>query len=295
VKIGKYYFQREQDLGLYPLFSLELNHRVKQKEATNIVVVGEAGVGKSYMGLQIAMAIDQRFHINKSTVFTYKEYMEEVVRGKMGVPIVFDEPSYAIGKREWYKQINQALVKTIESQRFLVRPLIIPIINQNLLDKTVRMYLVQFQVHIVARGKARVYRIWASQSTDKVYRYFFCTLRYPVLNPECTTDSCLGCKEMSTCDTDRARYERMKEETQMGRYDEGLNLAIQMEMKELTFADIQALALQNEEIKRILHKEKDINGVTLRIIMREDHGIKLSLNKAYELRKALVRSLEKKP
>ena len=67
-----------------------------------------------------------------------------------------------------------------------------------------------------------------------------------------------------------------------------------MEMKELTFADIKEIALNNEEIQRLLRKDKTIQGMTLRIIMREDHGITLSHLKAYELRKALIRSLGKK-
>ena len=34
---------------------------------------------------------------------------------KMGKCIVFDEPSYALGKRDWYKEIQKVLVHTIES------------------------------------------------------------------------------------------------------------------------------------------------------------------------------------
>ncbi|MFX0208185.1 MAG: hypothetical protein ACFFDT_19530 [Candidatus Hodarchaeota archaeon] len=151
-KIGYGHFRVDIDSGIYPILSLECKRRVKNKESCVICVVGEAGIGKSMMGIQIARNIDKRFGIDQ-IVFTHSEYCKELQRsynGKsiFGLPIVFDEPSYAMGKREWYKEINQALVKTIESQRFLVRPLIIPIININLLDKTLRDYPVQFQVHV---------------------------------------------------------------------------------------------------------------------------------------------------
>ena len=293
MKIGKNYFQRDIDSGIFPLLSMELNRRVKNKEATNIVIVGEAGTSKSYTAVEIGLSIDKRFTIDQ-VVFTYKGYLEEIKNGKMGVPIVFDEPSYAMGKREWYKQINQALVKTVESQRFLVRPLLIPIINLNLLDKTIRSYLIQFQVHVVGRGKARVYRMRASQATDKVYRYLFCTLQYPILNPECLRDTCLGCRELQSCDKFRAEYERKKEEIQLGRYDEGLELAQRMEIKELTFAQIKSISLANDEVKTILNEEDNIDALTLRIILREKEQITIGRSKAYELRKAILRDYKTK-
>lgn len=284
MQIGEHYFYRDVSSGLYPILSLELNRRVKNKEATNIVVVGEAGSGKSYIAIQIALGIDPRFGIDQ-IVFTYKDYVEQIQQGKMGMPIVFDEPSYAMGKREWYKQINQALVKTIESQRFLVRPLIIPIINLNLLDKTLRSYLIQFQVHVTTRGKARIYRMHPSQSVDKVYRYLFCTMKYPILNPECTRTTCLGCRSLSSCDMLRAKYERKKEETQLSRYDEGLELVSKLETKELTFSQLEKEAFLLKEY--YLNDDKTINVNKLLVCLLDKLGINCSLSKGYRLKTAL--------
>jgi ABC-type dipeptide/oligopeptide/nickel transport system ATPase component len=127
IKIGSNYFVKDINRGYYPLFSLELNRRVVNKEACVVVVVGEAGTGKSYLAMQLARNINKRFNVDQ-IIFTYSEYCEELANTRhVGIPIVFDEPSYAMGKREWYKEINQALVKTIESQRFMVRPLIFSI------------------------------------------------------------------------------------------------------------------------------------------------------------------------
>ena len=123
--------------GIAPVFSRELQRRVNKKLASNTAVVGEAGIGKSYMAIQMARILDPNMTIEQ-VVFTYSEYLKVLMELKMGKPIVFDEPSYAMGKREWYKQVNQALVKTMESQRFMVKPLFISVININLLDKTIR-------------------------------------------------------------------------------------------------------------------------------------------------------------
>jgi len=134
-----------------------------------------------------------RFKLDQ-VVFTYKQYLRLILKLRMGKPIIFDEPSYAMGKRDWYKELNKALVLTIESQRFKVHPLFIPIINKALLDKTLRSYLIQFQIEMRDRGNAIAYRIYPSQHTEKIYRYTFCKLEYEMFdNHLCKRDSCLDC------------------------------------------------------------------------------------------------------
>lgn len=287
MKLGNDFFSRDADNGLYPIFSMELNRRVANKEACIISVVGEAGTSKSYTGIQLARNIDKRFNVDQ-IVFTYSDYCKElgrkytyggVERPIYGLPIVFDEPSYAMGKREWYKDINQALVKTIESQRFMVRPLFIPIININLLDKTLRDYLIIFQVYMIGRGRAMVYRTRASQGEDKTYRYLICKLKYPILDSKnclrekearelyIKTDgfednrnksSCLDCKDFNNCPLLRAQYERKKRTTQFARYEQDEEKAKMKESKELT--DDQLLL----KIKEYLDECKEDNIIKAR-------------------------------
>lgn len=284
LKIGENYFIRDLEMGYYPIFSYELNRRVKNKEACVVTVSGEAGVGKSYMAIQLARNVDKRFGIDQ-IVFTYGDYTTELKRFKHGLPIVFDEPSYAMGKREWYKQINQALVKTIESQRFLVRPLIIPIININLLDKTLRDFLVIFQVYVYRRGRAVVYRLQASQYEDKLYRHFVCRLEYPPLDfDKCSygiKDSCLDCKDIDVCNLLRAKYERKKKAIQMMRYEQDEEQSKVRESKELTDAQLYSM------IKPYLNecKEDDkVIAIRLRALFITKLGIKIGHNKAYALK-----------
>ena len=292
MKIGENYFQRDLDLGQYPIFSLECNRRVKNKEACVICVVGEAGSSKSYTAIQIARNIDKRFCIDQ-IIFTYSEYCKELARNKPGIPIVFDEPSYAMGKREWYREINQALVKTIESQRFLVRPLIIPIININLLDKTLRDYLVIFQVHMTTRGKAIAYRMRASQGEDKLYRYTMCRLDYPILDgDECAREreadvehknqsSCLDCKDIDSCRLLRGQYERKKMAIQLARYEQDREQAKTKEAKE--FTDEQMVAMIEPYLNECTDGEKII-ATKLRSLFYVKLGIKIGHNKSYALK-----------
>ena len=161
LRIGNYHgwqmlYSESSNVG--PYFSNELVRRVRRKLACNIVITGEAGISKSYMALDIARILEgltrsgaDRFTIDQ-VVFRYQEFMDLVLKLKAGKVIVFDEPSYAMGKREWYRDLNKALVQTVESFRFKVHPLLIPIINKSLLDKTIRDYLIQFQVHVKGQG-----------------------------------------------------------------------------------------------------------------------------------------------
>jgi len=261
-------------------------------------VCGEAGEGKSYVGIEIGRSIDQTFGKLTSkyakidplfglpqVVFSYKGYLEVLLKLGRGHPIVFDEPSYAMGKREWYKQVNQALVKTVESARFMVKPLIIPIINTSLLDKTIRSYLIQYMVVLHDRGKGVVYRIQASQFQDKVYKRFLCRIRYGLMDHrECNKDSCLGCKKMEGCYLLRARYEKKKSSIQMKRYEQDLVDSYAVEGSRLTLEQLASLVIP---LKEHFVEDNKINVVQMKLILRTEHGVRIGKNKSYDL-KALL-------
>jgi hypothetical protein len=312
---------------VYPKFQNIIRKRTNKKMATNIVVTGEPGVGKSYMAIGIARIFEGfktnvklgttnktrivfknveldgrkfRYPIDKFTVkqivFTHSQYMDQLIRLRMGKPILFDEPSYSMGKRDWFKELNKALVQTLESQRFLVHPLIIPIINMNLLDKTIRQYLVQFQVHVYDRGKAIVYAINASQSQDKVYRKEICKLYYYKMEHQyCKKDSCLGCKLLGDPEEDMiknpksfqcplfiAQYERKKRSIQYERYEQAKDQAEVKESSELTSAQIEEIVFKN--LDQYLQENGRIDVQKMKLFLRNKHKIHLSTWKGYNIR-----------
>jgi len=285
-----------------PYFSNTIVERINQKKATNIVFTGEAGIGKSYMAITAARIIEgiykskdgtwkDRFTVDQ-VVFNFSDFMDLVMTLKSGKVIVFDEPSYAIGHRDWYRKINQALTKTIESFRFKVHPLFLPVINKSLLDKTIRDHLVQFQVNITERGKGTVYRLLPSQFKEKTFHETFCELHYGMMDQDqCQKNlggkarkSCLGCKLIETCQVFRAQYERKKRDIQDSRYERAKEDAEKGEAKILSISELENLAT---ELKDQWLIEGRIHVQRLRIALREVHGIQISMNKAYELKAAL--------
>jgi hypothetical protein len=283
----------DADLGVYPRFSLTIRKRVKQKRATNVTITGEGGIGKTYTAIDICRLLSGRFKIDQ-VVFGYYDFLKAVLRTRMGVPIVFDEPSYAMSKREWYKQINQALVKTIESFRFKVHPLFIPIINKSLLDKTVRSYLLQYHIHVQDRGRGLVYQLSPSQFEDKTYQYFFCKIRFPMFDRHlCNKDSCLGCEYLfnqdQPCQIFRAQYERKKDETQEERYEQDLLEAKRKEGKRYTNAQIAEIAIP--QLSDFLKSPKKISVPKLKAVLELDHSIVVGANRCYDIVAVIERRL----
>jgi hypothetical protein len=281
-----------KDVGYAPYFSAMLNRRVNRKQATNIVVTGEPGEGKSYHASDICRVLagrtksgKDRFKI-KQVVFTFKEYMSLILSLPMGKPIVFDEPSYAMGKRDWYKELNKALVLTIESQRFKVHPLFIPIINKALLDKTLRSYLIQFQVEMRDRGRAVVYRIYPSQHTEKIYRYTMCELEFGLFdNYLCNKESCLDCNKLQSCEIFRAQYERKKASIQEQRYEQAYDDATKQESKELTNRQLANMLYHLRDKYRDSEGHLDV-GLMI-VIASEEIGVNIGHTRSYTVAKLL--------
>ena len=282
----RWVYEVDRNKNTWPRFAIEIRQRVRQKLAVNVLVTGEGGIGKSMLAIQLAQIIDADLDPEKQVVYTYSEYLDALMGLGKGKPIIFDEPSYALSHRSWFSEIQQALVKTMESQRFMLHPLFIPIINASLIDKTIRNFLIQYAVYEFARGKAVVYRLKPSQREDKTYYNTIARLDYPLLDSEsCDKDSCLDCRDLETCQLLRGRYERKKARIQHQRYREGREEALAKETRTMTLDDIVAKAYSLRD-----HFKKEdgrIDVSKLRHILRTEAGIKIPLNKSYDVKTSL--------
>jgi hypothetical protein len=275
--------------GVSPFFSSSIRFRVNHKLYTNVAVTGEAGIGKSYDACDMARICEgltrdgkDRFKIDQ-VVYRESDYLALLPRLRMGKAIVFDEPSYALGKRDWFKELQKVLVHTLESQRFLIHPVFIPIINLALLDKTIRAYLISHVVHITGRGHGMTYRVMPSQRSDKVYWYGRGEIIYRMFdNDLCNKDSCLGCKKLEACQIFRAQYERKKKSIQLERYEQGKEKAEHIESQELTEQQIESILMpQIEKLKSEKNLKLDVNK--MRVFLREE-GIRISAWKTYQMK-----------
>lgn len=158
------------DAGIYPFFRDILKTRITQGKANVILVCGEPGIGKSYLLLKLFTAIDPTFNVDR-VCWDYPQFHKAIQKLKRGQCIMLDESAWAVHMRDWHQQVNRAIVKLLQTWRFMMIPLGISTINANLLDKTVRRYLLSFKLIVTDRGYAKIYRIQASQFKDEVYHH----------------------------------------------------------------------------------------------------------------------------
>jgi len=297
IRYRGFWMPQSASCAVGPYFFKEIRRRLNAKMATNIIFVGEPGISKSYLAMDVARVIEGRFKSKKTgewvdrfdisqVVFTFSDFMNLVTTLKSGKIIILDEPSFAIGHRDWYRKVNQIIAKTIESFRFKIHPLFLPIANRNLLDKTVREYLIQFMVDVKDRGEATIYRLKPSQFKDKTYYQNFCIIKQGMLDMDkCSKDSCLGCPELNDCQIFRALYEKKKASIQDSRYEESKEHAEKTESRIMSLSELERISVSLSSEWFI---DERINVQRLRIALADAHNIHISLNKAYQLKAALI-------
>ena len=189
-------------LGITPRFFNELMERIHKVQPIRMAIVGEPGSSKTYTGISIAQVIDKLYKILQ-VIITAKGYMDLVQELKPKRAITLEEPTFHLAARTWWKDWQQIIVQTIESTRFQNNPLLIPVVNRNLLDKTVREYYINYVIHMFGRGVGRVYRTKHSQWEDRLKRTtaFNIYIYSPGIDlTECGRLTCLECPKLYGCE-----------------------------------------------------------------------------------------------
>jgi len=272
-------------LGVTLKWFNHIRGRIKKKLSTKIIIVGEAGISKTYTAMSIAQFFDPRFSISE-VIFGHRDYMELTLKLRAGRWVVLDEPSYVLGKREWYKELNKILVQTIESDRYRVHPLLVPIISKDLLDKTLREHLIQFMIIMWDLGHGVIYRLRRDHFNDKVLYNRVCGLT--VLTPkrnlltQCNRTTCLGCPDLPSCNKFLwPKYERKRNEIQQERYKRGILDIETKEKRRLTFRDKIRKCKANR--KDLIDEDGRYDVTRIMLFLRISQAAGYRLKKALEL------------
>jgi len=274
------------DIGVGPYFTNLLMKRIHQQKPCNLVISGEAGSSKTYSCISLARDVQPNFSVNQ-VAFTFSEYMKLQIDLPEGYVIVLDEPEYTAAGRDWYRDINRALIATTRSARFRVHPLFIPCLNKSMLDKIIRKYLLQWLCWMTDRGKGIVYQIQPSRFDESVVHKPLCNLRIEMLDgAKCDKPWCYSCDKIDTCNLIRAQYERKRREIQLSRYKEDLEFGQKKEALELSVAQLEDMALKfKDEISRL--RSGFISLQSLQLLFESKYGLKLNDSKARNLARRL--------
>ena len=228
-----------RDLGIGPYFSNLILSRIKKQKPVNIIWTGEPGISKTYCAISVARFLQPSFTIDQ-VVLSYAEFMRVFSKLREGQIIVFDEPEYSVGHRDWYKDRNKALVATMRSGRFKVHPVFMPVINKSLLDKIIREHLLQFMVVLTDRGEGTVYKLSPSHFADETYTKFLCRVYIEMLDVnKCDKPWCFSCKDFkdNSCQLLRSQYEHKRQRIQDKRYKEDLDKSEKEEARKIPFTE----------------------------------------------------------
>lgn len=206
-----------------PQWYNELMEMINKIHALRIAIVGPAGMGKTYMAMHIANVLESRKFKIKQVVLSGSDYLYLADTLKAKKCITLDEPTYFASARGWQDKYQKLVIRTLESSRFQNNPIIIPIVNRNLLDKTIREYYLTHVIVMQDRGIGRAYKTTKDQWSDKLYRN-----RGPLITAyqpgvdlaKCGRETCLRCPELPICDKYIwPQYER-KREIEVAKYRE---------------------------------------------------------------------------
>lgn len=192
-------FSRE--LGVGPRFLNELKSRINSVKPIRINIVGEAGSGKTYAAIALAVMLDKDFCIQQ-VVLSAGGYVALQTSIRPKLPVILEEPTFLLAARSWQNEFQKIVVQIIESSRFQNNPLLIPIVSRTLLDKTVREFYINYVIQIFERGFAKVYFTWHSQWEDKSMKKTKTELYIydpGVTLARCGRTTCLSCPKLWKC------------------------------------------------------------------------------------------------
>lgn len=154
-----------------PWFDQLLDYRAEHGFNNIIIITGQAGISKSCMGLALCERHDPTFNVYRVR-FSSKGILSLIHEiedsGVTNVYMQPDEVGWALGSRDWWREISNTLTKVMESFRFLQIHTVLPCIDPSLVDIRVRESLAHFMIWVTSRGFAKVYKYYKSPFTGKL-------------------------------------------------------------------------------------------------------------------------------
>lgn len=185
---------------------------------TRIIIVGPAGIGKSYCALKLAETIDPLYikdpakAIKERLFFAAEDYLKAVITQPPFSALIYDEAAQSWHHREFMSPANIILSKTMIGYRFKRFITILCIPNIGMIDKDARS-LAQYIVNIERQGSAEVYNIKVQKFGGEPW-YPACLHRLGIALPSVKLRHQYEAKKVATQDELYATWEsQMREDS----------------------------------------------------------------------------------
>ena len=217
-----------------------IERRRRLNESTISAICGGAGTGKSWWTIRLAEILDKRFYISDTPQdpTTFKEELKKARENHTPIPragqicfsrewllyllgnnsplkygqvIIIDESSYSMSSRDWFNNIQNDLMLSLQSIRSRGFIILIVSIHISLLDKILRKYLINSVVYMNSRGRGIAYELFQPRFSDKQMQKKLCQIVLNIPYVElCPSDNCLRCSDREKCQVPRNLYEKCK-------------------------------------------------------------------------------------
>jgi len=281
--------------GEAPWFFNSIQTAITKQESIVILLTGPPGKGKTYAGLRIAEIFDKRFDPEIQCVMDRLDTMK-LISGlhklRRGQIILIDESQFGMGARRWGEKEQQELMEFMAAARYLGLIIIIVSLHISMIDSIARKHIIKHHIHIEERGRGVIYLLQMGRFMRDV-NYFPPRKGQIVLQlPNyglCAAPTCLTCKHRETCQTNRARYERIKFGFLVERASKSAEMAEQREKTRRQVPDdkiAEYIISLGDEIKWT--QKGNIDNAWLQTIIERDFDYKIGRHKSRDLAKKIV-------
>lgn len=276
----------------------ELQEKRDNIEACIVVVTGTGGKGKTYFTLRLAEILDPKFDVDVQVPFGPDEFMELISPDSplgVGRVIIVDESQFAISSRDWYADIQKDLMKQLEAIRSKGFIIFIVALSEATLDVIARSYVITHKIHLMKRGRARVYTYQMGPFSKAPYpKTISKDERMALPGAEyCEHSTCLKCQysgitqpvwkqrtkwdNLNTplCQTIRAKYERKKKFFLTEMAELANEKRREAQIKKVSVSDVSVVLRQHLSMLRKTKRNR-IDGASAAVVIRQFLGTGIS-------------------
>jgi hypothetical protein len=266
-------------------FTRKVMGRIYSKNNVLIITTGPTGIGKSYCSLKLCEMFDPKFDSGR-IVFSMKEFLDLLPALPSKSFILFDECGVSIGHRTWLSPANMAISMVTQSFRYKYINVVFALPSRYYLDKVPRE-MCHYEIMMQKRGVGAVYKIYKSSFVDSTYTKYLGTLFLGLPSKDLTDEY-----EKMRAEHQDALYERLRKEQEVivKKQEDKLEKALQP--KRSFNGDVEKGMLILPQIVDAT-KDSDQGLIDVHKLRRrfDSIGIKLAHNRAYNIRKELLRRL----
>jgi hypothetical protein len=159
-----------------PWFWEEIKQRKDDGGVLLAVATGLPNIGKSYWCMSLMQDFHQQWGLPKleheGVVFNSQQFWNRMQNSGEWEWTMWDEPNKGLSHRDWYLDMNKAVVTYIQTFRFRHKPLLLALPHLRLLDKSARAVMIG-EGMMKRHGLARIHQLEPDYyGTREFFKYF---------------------------------------------------------------------------------------------------------------------------